>query len=61
MSIIPYMRKHSRGKTSTVCQQYSLCSDFCSLPMTAYFSVLITKQEISSGKTFMVSKNPQNL
>ena len=38
--------KTFKGKTVMVHQQYSLCREnFSNLPMTAYFSVLIIKQE----------------
>ena len=36
--VIPYTIKHSRGKTFTVRQQYSLCREnFRGLPMIVYF------------------------
>ena len=52
--------KTFKEETFTVCQQYSLCMEnFCSLPMTICFSVLIRKQENFCGKTFVVSENLQ--
>ena len=56
-----YTIKHLKGKTFVV-HQHSLCTEnLQSLPTTAYFSVLITKQEIFSGKTFVVGKNLQTV
>ena len=52
--------KTFKEETFPVWQQYSLCrEDFRSLPMTIWFSVLITKQENFCGKTFVVSENLQ--
>ena len=40
-------------------QHYSLCREnFCGLPMTTYFSVLITKQKNFSGNN-VCNKNPR--
>ena len=52
--------KTFKEETFPVWQQYSLCREnFRSLPMTIWFSVLITKQENFCGKTFVVSENLQ--
>ena len=41
-----------------VCQQYSLSrKNFCGLPMTIYFSVLIQSRKIFSGETFAVCES----
>ena len=48
--------EHS-GETLAVPQQYSLCREnFHSLPTTANFSGIITKQENFSSKTFAVKR-----
>ena len=58
-----YTIKHSRGNLSRFVNNagsYNVGKTFRGLLNTAYFSVLITNEEIFSGKTFAVSKNPES-
>ena len=54
---ILYTIKHLRGNFHT---SSTILENFSSLPTTAYFSVIITKRKVFSGKTFVLSENMQN-